>query len=300
VLALDVAHLMRRQADHGSLDLGVRELLATPGGIDEIVLLSPPGTRADPPATPHHRHDPTFTTRHRTGQNSPAKVSRYRRRPRGRALTRRGIAMAVKDQWTLIHAERDALATDLGGLDASQWQNPSLCGQWTVREVLAHMTATAAMTPIKFVGKFLGSGFDFKSLTSKGVRGELGDSAAETLARFKAQAASTTSPPGPMDSWVGETIVHAEDIRRPLVIAHTYAPAAVRRVADFCKGSNMLIGAKNRIAGVTLRATDTDWSHGSGPEVMGPLLSLVMAMTGRKVALDDLEGPGLYVLRSRD
>jgi uncharacterized protein (TIGR03083 family) len=103
-----------------------------------------------------------------------------------------------------------------------------------------------------------------------------------------------------MDSWVGETIVHAEDIRRPLGIAHTYAPAAVRTVADFYKGSNLLIGAKNRIAGVALRASDTDWSHGSGPEVMGPLLSLVMAMTGRKAALDDLECPGLGVLRSRD
>lgn len=60
-----------------------------------------------------------------------------------------------------------------------------------------------------------------------------------------------------------------------------------------------LIGAKNRIAGVTLHATDTDWSHGSGPEVNGPLLSLVMAMTGRKVALNDLAGPGVEVLRSR-
>jgi uncharacterized protein (TIGR03083 family) len=210
------------------------------------------------------------------------------------------MAMAVKDQWTLIHAERDALATDLVGLDATQWQKPSLCGQWTVREVLAHMTATAAMTPVRFLGKFLGSGFDFNSMINKDVQGELGDSGAETLERFKAQAASTTSPPGPMDSWVGETIVHAEDIRRPLVIAHTYAPAAVRRVADFYTGSNLLIGAKKRIAGVTLRASDTDWFHGSGPQVSGPLLSLVMAMTGRKVALDDLEGPGLDLLRSRD
>ena len=208
--------------------------------------------------------------------------------------------MAVKDQWTLIHAEREALAGDLVGLDAGQWQNPSLCEQWTVREVLAHMTSTAAMTPAKFIATFLGSGFNFKSLTSKGVRSELGDSPAETLERFKAQGASRTSPPGPIDSWVGETIVHAEDIRRPLVIAHTYAPAAVRLVADFYVGSNLLIGAKNRIAGVALRATDTDWSHGSGPQVSGPLLSLVMAMTGRKVALDDLEGPGLEVLRSRD
>lgn len=208
--------------------------------------------------------------------------------------------MAVKDQWRLIHAERDALATDLAGLHAEQWQTPSLCGRWTVREVLAHMTATAAMTPPMFFGKFLGSGFNFTSMSDKGIQGELGDSAAETLGRFKAQISSTTSPPGPTDSWVGETIIHSEDIRRALGIAHTYSPVAVRRVADFYKGSNTLIGAKNRIAGVTLHATDTNWSHGSGPEVSGPLLSLVMAMTGRKVALKDLEGPGVEVLRSRD
>jgi uncharacterized protein (TIGR03083 family) len=208
--------------------------------------------------------------------------------------------MAVKDQWTLIHAERDALLTDLAGLDAAQWQSPSMCEQWTVREVLAHMTATAAMTPVKFFGQFLGSGFNFGAMSSKGVQGELGGSAVETLAHFKAHAASTTSPPGPVDSWVGETIVHAEDIRRPLGIAHAYSPAAVLLVADFYKGSNLLIHAKNRIAGVTLRATDANWSHGSGPEVTGPLFSLVLAMTGRKAALDDLEGTGVELLRSRD
>lgn len=193
-----------------------------------------------------------------------------------------------------------ALATDLAGLDPAQWQTPSLCGRWTVRDVLAHLTATAAMTPPRFFGKFLGAGFNFSSMSDKGVKGELGVSPSETLARFKAHASSTTSPPGPLDSWVGEAIIHSEDIRRPLGIAHTYAPAAVLRVADFYKGSNTLIGAKNRIAGVTLQATDADWSHGSGPEVNGPLLSLVMAMTGRKVALNDLEGPGVEVLRSRD
>ena len=207
--------------------------------------------------------------------------------------------MTAKDQWSLIHPERDALAADLASLETSRWQTPSLCTDWTVRQVLAHMTSTAAMTPSRFIGTFLGSGFNFKTLSNKGVESELGDSPAETLARFGAQAASTTSPPGPMDSGVGETIVHAEDIRRPLGIGHTYPPAAVLRVADFYKRSNTLIGAKTRIDGVTLRASDTDWSHGSGPEVRGPLLSLVMAMTGRKAALDDLEGDGLEVLRSR-
>jgi hypothetical protein len=70
-------------------------------------------------------------------------------------------------------------------------------------------------------------------------------------------------------------------------------------VADFFKGSNLLIGSKNRIAGLTLRATDADWRTGAGPEVSGPLLSLVLAMTGRAAALADLSGDGLATLRSR-
>jgi len=74
---------------------------------------------------------------------------------------------------------------------------------------------------------------------------------------------------------------------------------ALTRVADFYKGSNLLIGAKNRIAGLTMTATDTDWSTGSGPEVRGPMLSLVMAMTGRSAALADLSGEGLDTLRAR-
>ena len=71
------------------------------------------------------------------------------------------------------------------------------------------------------------------------------------------------------------------------------------READFYKGSNLLIGSKKRIEGLTLSATDAEWSHGTGPEVAGPILSLVMAMTGRKEALDDLTGDGATTLRSR-
>jgi hypothetical protein len=70
-------------------------------------------------------------------------------------------------------------------------------------------------------------------------------------------------------------------------------------VANFYKGSNLIIGAKRRITGLTLQATDTDWTHGSGPLVSGPMLSLVLAMTGRKPALVDLGGDGVTLLRSR-
>ena len=73
----------------------------------------------------------------------------------------------------------------------------------------------------------------------------------------------------------------------------------VKAVADFYKGSNLVLKAKNRIAGLTLRATDTDWSHGSGPEVAGPMIALLLAMAGRKAALPDLRGDGVETLRAR-
>jgi len=41
------------------------------------------------------------------------------------------------------------------------------------------------------------------------------------------------------------------------------------------------------------------WRHGSGPEVTGPAIALLLAMAGRKTALDDLTGPGVALLRSR-
>ncbi|TMD08817.1 MAG: maleylpyruvate isomerase family mycothiol-dependent enzyme [Chloroflexi bacterium] len=173
--------------------------------------------------------------------------------------------MATSDPWPVIHEERRALAADLEGLTDAQWATPSLCAGWTVRDVLGHMTATAKMTPPRFVARF----------------------------------AATTHPPGPIEAMVGEVMLHPEDIRRPLGIAHAYPPEGLMRAADFYKGSNLLLGTKNRIAGLTLTATDVQWSTGSGPEISGPMLDLLLAMTGRKAGLAGLSGPGLATLQSR-
>jgi uncharacterized protein (TIGR03083 family) len=205
----------------------------------------------------------------------------------------------MADVMSAIHAERKALAADLEGLSTTQWSTYSLCSDWTVQEIVAHMTATAKMSPPQFFVKMLGSGFSLKRMQAKDVAAEKGTSPADTLARFKAEVSSTKHPPGPNDTWLGEAVIHSEDIRRALGIKHDYPTEDVVQVADFYKGSNLIIGAKKRIAGLNLRATDVDWTTGEGPEVAGPVLSLVMAMTGRKAALADLTGPGVSKLQSR-
>jgi len=207
--------------------------------------------------------------------------------------------MATTNPWPLIHAEREALAADLATLTGGQWATRSLCADWTVRDVLGHMTATAKMTPPKFFASFAGAGFVFNNMNAKGVAAEATPSPTAGLANFRDHLKDTTHPPGPVESMLGEAVIHSEDIRRPLGITREYPPEALVRVAQFFQGSNMIVGAKRRIAGLTLRSTDTDWSTGSGPEVTGPQLSLVLAMTGRSAALADLSGDGLDTLRSR-
>lgn len=205
----------------------------------------------------------------------------------------------MTDIWPTIHAERQALADDLASLTADQWQTPSLCEAWTVHDVLAHLTSAAKMTPPKFLSRFAAAGFNFDKFAARQVAVEGSGGPAGTLAAFRAAQSRTSAPPGPKDTWLGEAFVHGEDIRRPLGIAHTYPLPYVTRVIKLYANSNAIIGGKTRVAGLTLRATDTDFSIGAGPVVEGSAVDLMLAASGRKHALAGLSGPGVETLAAR-
>src|SRR6185437_6826080 len=124
------------------------------------------------------------------------------------------------DIWPVVHAERKALVTDLSGLDADQWSTTSLATDWTVRDVVAHMTATAKITPGGFFPKLVSNGFSFSKMQAKDITAESGSSTADTLANFDAIVTSTKRPPGPPATMLGETVVHSQDIRGVLGIQH--------------------------------------------------------------------------------
>jgi uncharacterized protein (TIGR03083 family) len=202
------------------------------------------------------------------------------------------------DTWAMIKAERGALADALAQLPAADWDRPSLCPGWTVRDVVAHIVATAFMTPPRFFARMIGSGFRFHAMSNRNIADvQRGRRDEDLVGLLRARVDSRTAPPGPAVSWLGETVVHGEDIFRAVDGYRDHPVDHLVAVADFYKRSNLLIGAKNRISGVTLRATDTPWRYGAGPEAAGPLIALIMAMTGRTVALDDLTGEGVARLR---
>ncbi|HET8992286.1 MAG TPA: maleylpyruvate isomerase family mycothiol-dependent enzyme [Rhodococcus sp. (in: high G+C Gram-positive bacteria)] len=208
--------------------------------------------------------------------------------------------MTDHDQlWRLVHAERSALADDLAELDSAQWACRSLCGEWTVEQVVAHLTAVASVGPLRWVASVLGARFDTDLHNARRLAEHLGTTPDDTFANFRRVLTSTTAPLGPTAAWLGEVVVHAQDIRRPLGIPRAPAIEVTTEVARFYARKDFAVNSGTAADGLRLTATDSDFTTGSGLEVSGPTLSLTMAIAGRGAYCDDLTGPGAEMLRAR-
>lgn len=199
----------------------------------------------------------------------------------------------MEDIWETVHRERQSLAADLEALTAEQWKTPSLCDGWTVHDLLAHLVDDAKTTKLTFISSLILAGFNFDRVNQKGVNRERKESPHDTLQAFRQVSNRTTSAPAPLASRLVECIVHGEDIRRPLGISHAYPMEAVIEAIEYqLATSDSMGGSKNRAANLHLIATDTEWTRGSGPEVRGSAIDILMALTGRPIPGTALTGAG--------
>ncbi|SET69994.1 TIGR03083 family protein [Geodermatophilus poikilotrophus] len=205
----------------------------------------------------------------------------------------------MTDGWQAVAAERAALVADLEWIGVGAWRTPSLCDGLSVEEVVAHLTAGASSGSIRWLAGLARCRFDVDRMVDVRLREQLGGTPDETLRRFRGVVDSRTAPSGHVDAWLGEVVVHGEDVRRPLGISHAYAPAALERVARFFAARDFTVPSKRRSAGLRLEASDGPFAVGEGPLVRGRTVDLVLAMAGRPVALDHLEGPGLPTFAAR-
>jgi uncharacterized protein (TIGR03083 family) len=209
------------------------------------------------------------------------------------------MTVTTDDLWAAAHLERAALADDLAELTAAQWATPSLCERWSVEETVAHLTAAASTGPWRWLRSVLGARFDFDLHNDRRLAEHRGATPAETLERFRAVVDSTTSTWGPPAAWLGEVVVHAEDVRRPLGLVRTPPVDATTPVAEFFASRDFTVAGKTISRELRLEATDGRFATGDGPLVTGPTLALVMVMAGRPAHLDELGGPGVATLRER-
>lgn len=203
------------------------------------------------------------------------------------------------DTWAKYDAEREALCSDLAGLDAGQWDTQSLCEKWKVRHVVGHLVEGGDVNASMLIG-LVRNGLNFNRFMANQALEAGGASPESLVARLRGTIGKHKAPPGakPVNMLI-DTVCHSADIRRPLGINRPLPEETLGEVADNLVKVGFPIGASKRAAGLRLVATDIGWSVGDGPVVEGPAESLILAMAGRRAGLDDLSGDGLAVLRSR-
>jgi uncharacterized protein (TIGR03083 family) len=198
---------------------------------------------------------------------------------------------------SMARAERADLAQFLATLTPQQWDTPSLCTKWTVKDVVAHMISYEELGTVGLIKRFL-KGRILRA-NEVGVD-EFAPMSTQQLLEFLGNHLTPqglTAGFGGMIALVDGTI-HHQDIRRTLGQPRAIPADRLKRVLGLVPG-NPRLGAGRRIRGLRLRATDIDWVHGGGPEVTGPGEALLMAMAGRPAALAELAGPGQPTLAAR-
>jgi uncharacterized protein (TIGR03083 family) len=195
--------------------------------------------------------------------------------------------------------ERGELVDLLVALTPEQWEAPTLCTQWRVRDVVAHIFSYDELGTPGLVGWFLRGGLKPDRVNAIRVAAYADRSPDELVALAK----NNLQPRGLTSRFGGrialtDGAIHQQDIRRPLGLPREMAPQRLAVVLDFAKTAPPIHAAK-RIRGLTLTATDLDWTSGRGPTVEGPAEALLMALAGRRGVTDELSGPGVPALAER-
>lgn len=199
----------------------------------------------------------------------------------------------------LARHERADLARLLAGLDEQEWNAPTLCTQWRVRDVVAHVISYDVLSPVHLVGRFLLGAVTLTSPGSIGVEQAASLSTSELLLRLETHLTPTGLTAG-FHGAIGLTdgLIHHQDIRRPLGRRRAIPAERLRPALDFALRSPRL-PARRLTRGLHLVATDLDWASGEGPEVSGQGEALLMAAAGRAGVTPELDGPGVQILEQR-
>lgn len=203
------------------------------------------------------------------------------------------------DVMRLAEAERRDLADFLESLKPDQWQVRSLCPEWTVHQVVAHLISYDELGGPGLLARFVKGWLGPGDVNAVGVREYATRTPEELVALIRRYA----RPRGLTAGFGGaialtDGLIHHQDIRRPLdaprQIPSDRLVAALRMALRSPR-----LPARRNVRGLRLVAGDIEWSHGAGPEVTGPAEAILLAISGRPAALADLKGPGLDILTER-
>ncbi|EMD26678.1 maleylpyruvate isomerase family mycothiol-dependent enzyme [Amycolatopsis azurea] len=201
--------------------------------------------------------------------------------------------------WT--ETARLSFAELLEGLDEKDWSAKTLCTEWTVHALAAHLAQTTRnRLKDTLVGIVKARGNWDRMNVDQAIAYGTRFSPAELVAQIREDAGSPRRSPGakPIDP-LADVLIHGQDVARPLGIARPMPEKPAIASLEHLLVSPFW-GAKKRCRDLRLIATDAEWSGGAGSEeVRGPLVDLLLAVSGRSAGLAALSGPGAALLGAR-
>lgn len=187
--------------------------------------------------------------------------------------------------WELVATERHTLADLLAGLAPEQWDVTSLCSEWRVRDVVAHlaMTPTGAPSPATMLRALLATrGRLWPAGRDVAIAYEAGPE--ELIAGLRRNAASRTRPVFVLaDNILPDLVIHGQDIAVPLGLDRAVPAATGKAALSRIWAMGWPFHASRPFDGFRVHADDCDWAAGAGPDVSGSTAHLLLLMTGRDV-----------------
>ena len=194
----------------------------------------------------------------------------------------------------VVAAEFVALADLLDSATDAQWDTPSLCAGWRVREVIAHMTMAARYPEDKFMAELRRCNFDFGRLSNEIASRDAALPAGELVANLRSDVMQHWTPPGGgYHGALNHVVIHGLDVTVPLGVPRRSPDSTIRVVLDDLTTGGIHERFGMGIDGRTLLATDIDWSYGSGPPLRGTAEDLALVLCGRTVPAGRIEGEPL-------
>jgi uncharacterized protein (TIGR03083 family) len=104
-----------------------------------------------------------------------------------------------------------------------------------------------------------------------------------------------------MNNQLRALMIHQQDMRRPLGQPRTIPAERLSYALDLglTRAGSANLGSRKRASGLRLKATDINWTAGDGAEVVGSGEAILMTISGRASALQELSGAGTAELARR-
>ena len=207
--------------------------------------------------------------------------------------------MERDEVWRTIDQQRAELADLMVTFTEAEWETPSLCVGWRVREVAAHLTL--AQTSLReAIGPTIRARGSFNRMIYETAVRRAERPVADFPVLLRAMVGSRRKAPFVSDlEPMIDQLVHGQDMVVPLGRTREMPAEAAAAAAQRAWELNWPFRVRKRLHGFSLAASDHPWSIGEGPGVEGPMRALLMLVAGRDVVLPELSGPGAEALRAR-